>query len=239
MNKKNVIITVIAIIAVISALLGAIFLVMRNINHSNGKSLTVYFVRHAQTDANVEGLLVGSETDAMLTEEGRTQAERAGEYLAGISFDKSCTSEASRTQETADIILDRNQYAHPRNMQMALLNDVNWGSVAGLTPNEAHNRFPDIADDNYLGDVNDASFVSPVGATTKYNKVREYKQAMDIMADDSSDGSNILVVGHSSYQWYLQTLDPNLPESTIPNASITILKYYNGEWHIQQYATIP
>ena len=47
------------------------------INSSSNKT-TIYFVRHGQTDTNVEGLMVGQSGDPQLTEDGKNNAFKLG-----------------------------------------------------------------------------------------------------------------------------------------------------------------
>ncbi len=39
---------------------------------------TIYFVRHGETQANVDGLIAGGEFESQLTENGINQAKKAG-----------------------------------------------------------------------------------------------------------------------------------------------------------------
>lgn len=64
--------------------------------------LTLYLVRHAQSEANRSNLWqfeVGP-----LTDEGKKQAHALGERFRSISFDAILTSDFERAKETADII---------------------------------------------------------------------------------------------------------------------------------------
>jgi uncharacterized phosphatase len=62
-----------------------------------------YFLRHAQTDWNVENLIMGKK-DIPLNEIGRKQAVQAAKILAGYPFASLCYSPLLRSKETAEII---------------------------------------------------------------------------------------------------------------------------------------
>lgn len=64
----------------------------------------VYFVRHGETLANVANIVQG--LDDPLTERGEMQAVRIGERAKNIDFDALISSDAIRTQQTAQAIAD-------------------------------------------------------------------------------------------------------------------------------------
>jgi probable phosphoglycerate mutase len=63
---------------------------------------TVYFLRHGQTAHN-KGM-AHQPPEAMLSENGRAQAERAAQRLADESFDIILTSPLIRAKQTADVV---------------------------------------------------------------------------------------------------------------------------------------
>lgn len=66
--------------------------------------MKVYFVRHGQSEANLNKRFAG-QSDAKLTDLGRTQAEQVRPILAGIPFDKVYSSDLSRAYDTQTIAL--------------------------------------------------------------------------------------------------------------------------------------
>jgi len=65
----------------------------------------VYVLRHGQTHANAEGRFAGR-TPEPLTEKGREQARRAGEYLRSDPPIRIYVSPLRRTRDTAELMLE-------------------------------------------------------------------------------------------------------------------------------------
>lgn len=96
----------------------------------NGETV-FYIIRHAETEANAEGILSGSGGDYPLTARGKKQAEALGKGLRGTRFDSCYTSEMGRARTTAEIVLDQSDNPETKVHQEAGLDDLNWGSLEG------------------------------------------------------------------------------------------------------------
>ncbi|MCD8248496.1 MAG: histidine phosphatase family protein, partial [Lachnospiraceae bacterium] len=83
---------------IIVIILGAVAL--HSVSHRS-RGVTLYFVRHGQTDTNVAGLLVGTSGNPTLTETGEEMAAQLGEGLRDIRFDASYSSTLTRAYDTA------------------------------------------------------------------------------------------------------------------------------------------
>ncbi len=64
----------------------------------------IYFVRHGETEANVAKILAGGEYESPLTENGKSQAQKAGKKLKHKDIDVIVCSPMERTIDTATII---------------------------------------------------------------------------------------------------------------------------------------
>lgn len=201
----------------------------------NEKESTIYFVRHGQTDANVAELLAGSGTDAMLTDTGRMQSEATGVALSNVRFSQVYTSELTRTKDTANCILSKNHYADltAPPVTYSRLNDIYWGDVEGMPSDAILSLYPDFSEDNYIGTIDDSTFVSSIQAESKYEVASRLKSALNYIAMNTDNKGSALVIGHACMQWGLQGL---LDEDDIPglnNASITVLEYNRGVWTLK------
>ena len=70
-------------------------------------SKTVYFIRHGECIANVEGVIAGAGDDSPLTELGKDQACETAKLLCSIEFALIVSSPLSRAKDTASIIASR------------------------------------------------------------------------------------------------------------------------------------
>lgn len=201
----------------------------------NKKSFSIYFVRHGQTNANLEEILAGSGTDAMLNDEGELQASNAGNALKDVQISQVYTSESSRTQDTANIILNNNYSSYDIEInKISLLNDLNWGTLEGKSISEVFNTYPDFNEDTYLGTINDSTFVSNIGAETKNNVVNRINNGLcNVVAPKALNDTNILIVGHSSMQWWMQYITKDNSIEGLDNASISLIEYNQGKWNIK------
>ncbi|HEY2774072.1 MAG TPA: 2,3-diphosphoglycerate-dependent phosphoglycerate mutase [Candidatus Binatia bacterium] len=103
---------------------------------------TLALVRHGQSQWNLENRFTGW-IDVPLTEQGRSEAMRAGELLkhAGLHFDVAFTSDLVRAQETLRIILDGlGQNAVPTTRDKAL-NERHYGALQGLNKQETADKY--------------------------------------------------------------------------------------------------
>jgi probable phosphoglycerate mutase len=100
----------------------------------------VVLLRHGVTDWNDDGRFQGH-ADVPLNDAGRGQAEAAAERLATLGITRVIASDLSRADETARIVAARcglDVLTDPR------LREVNVGSWAGLSMEEAGRREPDF-----------------------------------------------------------------------------------------------
>ena len=102
--------------------------------------IEVMLIRHMETEWNEQLRYIGR-TDLSLSELGRENGRKLGEYLNDLEFSKLYSSSLKRTKETAAII------AVGRDMEvesLKRLNEVDFGAWEGLTHPEILNDFEDV-----------------------------------------------------------------------------------------------
>ena len=195
----------------------------------------IYMVRHGRTYANEQGLLMGGDGNAELTPKAVDQAKAVGQALSDVSFDHAYTSTLGRTIDTASYLLEGAKQDDVARQQIRDLDDISWGDAEGYTRQqfmEENNldEFPDA-----FGDTDDADFVSPIHAETKYHFYQRFNNGMQQIIDDIKPGENVLVVAHSSMQFWLEKQFPEVQGQDIANLSVTVIKVNHGKKELVEY----
>lgn len=81
---------------------------------------TVLLVRHGRSTANTAGILAGRTAGVELDDVGRTQAERAGQRVAGVRLAAVVSSPLERCRQTARALLDQQDTAPGLTIEDAL-----------------------------------------------------------------------------------------------------------------------
>ncbi len=91
--------------------------------------MTIYFIRHGQTEYNIRGIVQGSGIDSELNEVGRQQAQAFYDYYKDVEFDLIIGSALQRTHQTLAPFVNN----HPTIPfeKTALINEINWGVHEG------------------------------------------------------------------------------------------------------------
>ena len=97
---------------------------------------TIYFIRHAETDAVANDILAGGEYETPLNDRGRAQAKAAAEYLKDKNVELMMVSPMDRTRETADIIAKELGLDTSKLVESELVRERNFGSYSGRSYSE-------------------------------------------------------------------------------------------------------
>jgi broad specificity phosphatase PhoE len=100
---------------------------------------TILVARHGETDWNAERRWQGH-TDRPLNERGREQARALAVRLDGTELEAVYSSDLERARETARQVAERQEIPHH---ELPDLREVDVGSWAGMTKNEAAERDPE------------------------------------------------------------------------------------------------
>lgn len=97
---------------------------------------TIYFIRHAETDAGADDILAGGEYETPLNVKGRAQAKAAAEYLKDKKIELMMVSPMDRTQETARIIAKELGMDQSKLVDSELIRERNFGRYSGQSYSE-------------------------------------------------------------------------------------------------------
>ena len=109
--------------------------------------MRICILRHGETDWNAARRLQGR-TDVPLNENGRAQADAAGEHLRTGNWQAIITSPLSRAKHTALRIADALCLDPSAIIEDPRLIERDYGQASGLTPEQRNEQFPS---GNYLG----------------------------------------------------------------------------------------
>ena len=97
--------------------------------------MTIYIVRHGETEENLQSILQGH-MPGTLTEKGKAQVRATAQQLAkeGVRFTRIVTSDLKRAMDSAQFIADE---LHIPIIPMEILRERDWGKFTGMTIAEA------------------------------------------------------------------------------------------------------
>jgi len=172
---------------------------------------TLALVRHGQSLWNLENRFTGW-VDVPLTEQGRAEAKRAGELLAGQTFQVAYTSALGRAQETLRIILETMGVALPVIRDQAL-NERHYGDLQGLNKKELAEQYG--AEQVQLW-RRSFSVAPPGGESLEMTAKRTLPFYERAIQGDLKQGKNVLVVAHgNSNRSMVMKLDALSPEAVV------------------------
>ena len=151
----------------------------------NSPRPTIYFIRHGETDWNLEGRLQGQK-DIPLNDLGRVQAEEAGRRLRSV-----CThyedlayvaSPMRRTRETMEILRGAIGL-HPQGYRLdERLIEITFGAWEGLTWKEVRKAEPQLA---ALREQDKWNYVPPGGGESYAMLVDRIRPVLDDLTRDT------------------------------------------------------
>ena len=168
-------------------------------------------VRHGQSLWNRENRFTGW-VDVPLTEQGRTEARRAGELLAGRSLDVAYTSALVRAQDTLTIILATMGLDLPV-IRDARLNERDYGDLAGLDKARTAERYGAEQVHRWRRSYDEAP---PGGESLADTAARTLPFFERAVLGDIALGKDVLVVAHgNSNRSIAMRLDALSPDEVV------------------------
>ncbi len=197
-------------------------------------STRLIFVRHGQTEWNVEARAQGH-LDSALTPRGRAQALAVGQRLKEMDFSRLYSSDLGRARQTAEIIAG--QTGHEVNTD-SRLREQSMGVFEGLIR-------PEI-EENYGEELArffkmDPDYAVPNGESGRQFFTRTTACFKELASNHS--GETIVVVTHGGVLKNLFYFVINLPldaprRHSLLNSSLNTVIRDNGEWRIENWGDV-
>ena len=191
--------------------------------------MTVILVRHGQSEGNAAGIIQGW-LDTPLTEEGRSQADLAGQTLKNVDVKAVYASPLSRAFDTGQAIASHHGLDLITDPD---LREQRWGEAEGLTWQEARERWG-------LDPGKDWGVMIPAMEATSDLRLRAYKSFERIanahpkeIAVCATHGGVVIqilaaIFGLSDSEW---------PRAKVLNAGITTIEGTDGNYKVSNLNT--
>jgi len=153
--------------------------------------MKIYLVRHAESVGNLKGSLI-STTDFGLTEKGKKQSQRLGEFLNEELKAKKLITYCSpllRAKQTLQEMLSCIDACDVTVTEIPELKEMDLGILEGMPFDEQVIRYPDINIGNGL-----SHFSAPGGEC--YRDIKRRIEQFYNTHIDGSDDENIVIVSH-------------------------------------------
>ena len=190
---------------------------------------TFIFVRHGQSEANVNKIFTG-QSNIPLSPLGEKQAACTGEFISeNFKIDAVYASDLRRAYDTARIITSKLGIPEDQIHTDKELREINAGKWEGMYFSDIPEKYPE----DYFNWANNADICRfPGGESTQEAFLRVYNKISEISEENS--GKTVLVVFHAMPLKLLLSyaengrLDSKLNSFDFPNASVSIAEYENS-----------
>ena len=173
--------------------------------------MTLYIIRHGETDFNRKGIVQGCGVDSELNKIGHSQARLFYQYYKNVSFDYIITSNLQRTHQTVHPFLKRGK--HHEWIKMPELNEISWGIHEGKEGDTySHHNYKKLMTDWESG-IYDSRIEQGESAAELHKRV---SRALNFLKSNNYQGKNILLCTHGRTLMCLLTI---LSEHPLSNMS--------------------
>jgi phosphoserine phosphatase len=201
--------------------------------------MTLYIIRHGETELNRQGIVQGSGVDSDLNKIGQRQAHLFYQYYKNVSFDFVVTSDLKRTHQTVEPFLrtfsNEKKALTELNISNWLtfkeLNEISWGVQEGKKSDTGmHETYKKLMSDWENG-IYETRFEAGESATelhTRVSKIVSYLKENHV-------GQNVLMCTHGRTLLCLLTILKNEPLSKMSlykhqNTCLYKAHYIDGEF---------
>lgn len=212
---------------------------------------TIYFVRHGRTFLNKYNYMQGW-SDTPLTPEGEEVVIQTGKEMANISFDAVYTSDLSRTQRTAKLLLQENRATDP-NIAITPLPEFREVFFGGFEGQDGDRTYDYVAVRNgyenaqdMRAQLNHAQIINAIHRADPYHDAETFSNfwhrvergLINLIQRHRENEDHILLVCHGDcIKYIIENIvpDPKMSE-VLPNASVSKVRYHNGQFHLDYFA---
>lgn len=188
--------------------------------------MKLYMVRHGQSQTNLEQKYTGW-AQVELTEKGHKDAEKAGQFLQGIPFDRIYASDLSRAVHTAKIALPG---CEP--LQTPLLREIGLGVLEKRSISECTETYGEVLARHRLA-YDYTAYGGENGAMIR-QRVRDF---LTLLEKDPAE--NIAAFAHAGTLMSAMDVIFEAPldrkHLRCPNGCIAIFVYENDRWALQTW----
>ena len=152
--------------------------------------MTLYLLRHGQTELSRDDTFCGSGLDPELTADGLRMAQAFADFYSSTKWQSIYTSSLKRTVSTARPLCERTgMTSSPRSE----LNEIGYGEWEGLTKAIVDKKFHD----DYIKWLADPAWHAPTGGELAVAIARRGMQVIEEIKEHCSTG-NVLIVSHKA-----------------------------------------
>ena len=203
------------------------------INFRGGTAMKLYVIRHGESENNVNNCWTGWQ-NVNLTKKGISEAEKVGETIARVKFDKIYTSDLIRCVQTAQVALPRQKYHRRDNLR-----EINIGSLSGLKFEDGAKLFGKALQEN----IKNLDYTDYSGENIKQIDKRVMSFLKEVTEDFKENMcENLAVFTHVGIIRRLCELLTDLslpPEKAIcQNCAIIIFDYNNDVWKLHSWINL-
>ena len=193
-------------------------------------------VRHGQSTWNAANLFTGWE-NVELSEKGILEAKKAAEELSKFNFDSVFTSELTRAQKTAEIIIEGNSHTKPKSIIYDMrLNERHYGDLQGMNKDDARKDFGEEQVHIWRRSF---EIPPPNGESLKMTAERTLPCFDELILPELKMNKNVLVSAHGnslrSIVMRLENIDENsIVKLEIPTGVPRIYLFENDTFILQE-----
>lgn len=194
---------------------------------------TFYFIRHGQTDLNLQGIVQGRGVNSPLNANGQKQADAFFEAYKHIPFDRIYTSTLLRTHQTIERF--EKELGIPRE-ELEGLDEISWGIYEGQVQDETILKGFQKVVESWRN--NDLDLSIEAGESPNQLVKRQKEAIAHILKQEDED--TVLVCMHGRALRILMCHLTDVPVCQMDdfphtNTALYVVTYNNGKFEIIDY----